>query len=311
MVDRKLLAATVVAALLGLVGASTPDATTAGQLARPKPLFPVTIKTATGRVTIPRRPRRIVSLSPTLTENLFAVGAGSQVIAVDERSNYPRRAPRTTLSGFQPNAEAIAGYRPDLVFLHPGGGEIVSQLRVLRIRVVQLPAAANLNHAYTEILQVGRATGHPQAAQRVVRSMKSRIAAAVASAKRSGSARLSVYHELTTDYYSVTSRTFIGQIYRLFGLRNIADNAGGTSDYPQLSGEYIVASSPDLIFLADSKCCGQSYATVSARPGWSTVRAVRGRSVVRLDDDIASRWGPRVATLVQTIAATVRRARST
>jgi iron complex transport system substrate-binding protein len=120
-----------------------------------------------------------------------------------------------------------------------------------------------------------------------------------------------VYHELTTDYYSVTSRTFIGQIYRMFGLRNIADSAGGTSDYPQLSGEYIVASNPDLIFLADSKCCGQSLATVSARPGWSTTRAVRGRNVVRLDDDVASRWGPRVASLVQTVAAYVKRARST
>lgn len=310
MVDRKLLAATVVATLLGLVGASTPGATTAGQLARPKALFPVTIKTATGRVTIPRRPRRIVSLSPTLTENLFAVRAGSQVVAVDERSNYPRRAPRTTLSGFQPNAEAIAGYRPDLVFLHPGGGEIVSQLRALRIRVLQLPAAANLSQAYTEILQVGRATGHPQAARRVVRSMKSRIALAVASARRSGSTRLSVYHELTTDYYSATSKTFIGQVYRLFGLRNIADGAAGAnSGYPKLSAEHIIASNPDLIVLADSKCCGQTYATVAARPGWQTIKAVRNRRVIRADDDVVSRWGPRIVGFVQLVARTLRSVR--
>ena len=307
MVDRKLVAATVVATLLGLMGASTPAATTAGQLARPKPLFPVTIKTATGRVTIPRRPRRIVSLSPTLTENLFAVGAGSQVVAVDERSNYPRRAPRTTLSGFQPNAEAIAGYRPDLVFLHPGGGEIVSQLRALRIRVIQLPAATNVNHAYTEILQVGRATGHPRAAQRVIRSMKARIAVAVASARRSGSTRLSVYHELTTDYYSATSKTFIGQVYRLFGLRNIADGAAGASSgYPKLSAEHIIASNPDLIVLADSKCCGQSHATVAARPGWQTIKAVRNRRVIRADDDVVSRWGPRIVGFVQLVARTLR-----
>lgn len=308
MVDRKLLAATIVAALLGFVGASTPS-TAAGPLAtpRPKPLFPVTIKAANGRVTIPRRPRRIVSLSPTLTENLFAVGAGRQVVAVDERSNYPRRAPRTRLSGFQPNAEAIAAYRPDLVFLHPGGGDIVRQLRALRIRVIQLPAAANLNQAYTEIVQVGRATGHPRVAQRVVRSMRSRIAGAVASARSSRTRRLSVYHELTTDYYSATSRTFIGQVYKLFGLRNIADAApGGSSGYPKLSAEYIIASNPDLIVLADSKCCGQSYATVAARPGWRTINAVRNRRVIRADDDVVSRWGPRIVGFVQIVARTLR-----
>ena len=300
MVNRTLLVV-VVAATLVPVGAAAPRAEP-----RPKALFPVTIKAANGRVTIPRRPTRIVSLSPTTTENLFAVGAGRQVVAVDSLSNYPKRAPRTKLSGFTPNAEAIASYRPDLVFLHTGG-EIVAQLRKLRIRVIQLPAARNLGHAYTEIVQVGRATGHPQAARRLVRSMKARIAAAVASARRRGSARLSVYHELTTDYYSATSQTFIGHVYRLFGLRNIADGADGSgSGYPKLAGEYVIAANPDLIVLADSKCCGQSHATVSARPGWSTINAVRTRRVVRADDDVVSRWGPRIVGFVRLVATTLR-----
>lgn len=304
MVHPKLLAAALAATLTGLFG----SAAAPGQpLAMPKPLFPVTIEAANGRVTIPRRPTRIVSLSPTLTENLFAVGAGKQVVAVDERSNYPKSAPRTKLSGFQPNAEAIAGYRPDLVFLHPGGGEIVAQLRSLGIRVLQLPAAVNLSQAYREILQVGRATGHPRVAQGVVRSMRSRLNAAVASAKRRGAARLAVYHELTTDYYSATSKTFIGQVYKLFGLRNIADGASGAgSGYPKLSGEHIIASNPDLIVLADSKCCGQTYATVAARPGWQTIKAVRNQRVIRADDDVVSRWGPRIVGFVRTVASALR-----
>jgi iron complex transport system substrate-binding protein len=303
MVNRTLLVATIAAILAVSFGASTPAAPPP---ARPQALFPVTIKAANGRVTIPRRPTRIVSLSPTATENLFAVGAGRQVVAVDALSNYPKRAPRTRLSGFTPNAEAIAGYRPDLVLLHTGG-EIVDQLRELRIRVIQLPAARNLAHAYTEIVQIGRATGHPQAARRLVRSMKARIASAVASAGRSGSARLSVYHELTTDYYSATSRTFIGQVYKLFGLRNIADGAEGSgSGYPKLSAEHIIASNPDLIVLADSKCCGQSHETVAARPGWSTIKAVRARRVFRADDDVASRWGPRIVGFVRLVATALR-----
>jgi iron complex transport system substrate-binding protein len=302
MVKRTLLVV-VVAAMLVLLGASSPAAQPPQ---KPKALFPVTIKAANGRVTIPRRPTRIVSLSPTTTENLFAVGAGRQVIAVDGLSNYPRRAPRTKLSGFTPNAEAIASYRPDLVFLHTGG-DIIKQLRKLRIRVIQLPAARNLQHAYAEIVQVGRATGHPEAARRLVRSMKSRIGSAVAAARASGSASLSVYHELTTDYYSATSRTFIGQVYRLFRLRNIADGADSTgTGYPQLSAEHIVASNPELIVLADSKCCGQSHETVAARPGWSTIKAVRNRRVVRADDDVVSRWGPRIVGFVRLVAGVVR-----
>ena len=178
MVYRTLLVATV-AAILVSFGAAAPAAEPP---AKPKALFPVTIKAANGRVTIPRRPTRIVSLSPAATENLFAVGAGRQVVAVDALSNYPKRAPRTKLSGFTPNAEAIASYKPDLVVLH-SGGKIIQQLRQLRIRVIQLPAARNLAHAYAEIVQIGRATGHPQAARRLVRSMKARIAAAVASAR--------------------------------------------------------------------------------------------------------------------------------
>lgn len=302
MVNRTLLFA-VVAAILVLFGASAPAAKPPQ---KPKALFPVTIKAANGRVTIPRRPKRIVSLSPTTTENLFAVGAGRQVVAVDELSNYPKRAPRTKLSGFTPNAEAIASYRPDLVFLH-AGGEIIRQLRELRIRVIQLPAASNLAHAYAEIVQVGRATGHPNAARRLVASMKARIAKAVASARGSGAAGLSVYHELTTDYYSATSRTFIGQVYRLFRLRNIADGTEGSgSGYPKLSGEHIIASNPDLIVLADSKCCGQSYETVAARPGWSTIKAVRARRVIRADDDVVSRWGPRIVGFVRLVAGVLR-----
>ena len=307
MVKSKLAVAVLAAATVSLtLGTGSSAGAGATPEAKKRPLFPVTIQAANGRVTIPRRPTRIVSLSPTATENLFAVGAGSQVVAVDEFSNYPVRAPRTKLSGFQPNAEAIAGYRPDLVLLHTGG-EIIDQLRALGIRVIHLPAAASLNQAYTELSQVGRATGHPQAAQRVVRSMKQRIATAVAQARKRGSTRLSVYHELTTDYYSASSRTFIGQVYKLFGLRNIADAAAGAnSGYPKLSAEHIIASNPDLIVLADSKCCGQSFATVASRPGWNTIRAVRNRRVIRADDDVVSRWGPRIVGFVRAVATVLR-----
>ena len=112
------------------------------------------------------------------------------------------------------------------------------------------------------------------------------------------------YYELDQTYYSVTSSTFIGKVLGLLGLRNIADqapSAATSGGYPQLSAEFIVQSNPDWVFLADTICCGQSVHTVSARAGWSTVKAVQKGQVVALNDDIASRWGPRIVNLLQTV----------
>jgi iron complex transport system substrate-binding protein len=250
-------------------------------------------------------PKRIVSLSPTTTETLFAIGAVRQVVAVDDQSNYPRRAPRTSLSGYTPNVEAIAGYRPDLVILAFDANDAVSGLRKLGIKVLLQPAAKDLPAAYAQIRRLGVLTGHRKAAVALVARMQKAIGKAVRAVPRR---QLTVYHELTPDLYSATSRTFIGRIYKLFRLRNIADAADSTgSGYPQLSGEYIVSANPRLIVLADTRCCGQSAATVSSRPGWSGIAAVRTRSIVAIDDSVASRWGPRIVQFVQAVAKVLKR----
>jgi iron complex transport system substrate-binding protein len=101
----------------------------------------------------------------------------------------------------------------------------------------------------------------------------------------------------------VTSKTFIGSLYALFGLKNIADEADkqGTG-YPQLSAEYLLQSDPDLVFLADTKCCGQTAGTVAQRPGWPNLKAVKNGAVIELDDDVASRWGPRIIDQLRVVA---------
>jgi iron complex transport system substrate-binding protein len=250
-------------------------------------------------------PHRIVSLSPTATESLFAIGAGAQVIAVDDQSDYPKRAPRTSLSGYTPNVEAIAGYRPDLVVLSGDANSVVEGLRKLNIRVLLQPSATSLPAAYGQIKQLGAVTGHKRSAAALVARMKKAIAQTVKSVPKR---KLSVYHELDPTYYSATSKTFIGRIYKLFGLRNIADAADSSgSGYPQLSGEYILSSNPGLIVLADTRCCGQSAATVAARPGWSGLSAVRSHRVVGIDDSVASRWGPRIVDFVRAVGKALRR----
>jgi iron complex transport system substrate-binding protein len=136
-------------------------------------------------------------------------------------------------------------------------------------------------------------TGHLGDAAEVVAGMQADIAE-LATQVPTAEVPLTYYHELDPTYFSVTSDTFIGQIYALAGLQNIADQANATNQYPQLSSELIVSADPDLIFLADSKCCDQSADTVAARDGWADIAAVTNGNVISMDDDIASRWGPRV-----------------
>jgi iron complex transport system substrate-binding protein len=249
-----------------------------------------------------RFPHRIVSLSPTVTEDLFAIGAGKQVVAVDNQSNYPKQAPLTSLSGYDPNVEAIADYHPDLVLISYNPSNFAAQLRKLGIKVKFVAAANNLEQAYGEIRGLGRLTGHARGAGAVVRSMRRHLAAIVASVPKTRR-HATVYHELDPTYFSATSQTFIGSVYKLFGFRDIADAAGGAGGgYPQLSGEYIVARDPKIIVLADTRCCGQDYATVADRPGWSSISAVQHHRVVQANDDVASRWGPRIVQFARTVA---------
>jgi len=290
---------TVLAAALSAGALASPARTAAAP-------FPVTVTVTNGKVTVPKRPARIVSLSPTATETLFAIGAGAQVVAVDDQSDYPKNAPRTTLSGFTPNVESIAGYRPDLVVISFDPKGLSEALGKLGIPVVHQDAAATLKGAYQQIRQLGKVTGHTLQADGLVTRMKQRIGSIVAKTrtKTTGS---TVYHELDPTLFSLTSNTFVGRIYEMFGLRNVADEAKGGTDYPQLSAEYVVSANPELIVLADTVCCAQSARTVASRPGWSRIAAVRSGSVVRLDDSIASRWGPRLVNLVRAIGTALDR----
>jgi iron complex transport system substrate-binding protein len=276
--------------------------------------FPVTVTAANGSVTIKAKPTHIVSLSPTATEDLYGVGAGSQVVAVDSDSNFPADAPVTKLSGLTPNVEAIAKYNPDLVIAYQNIDGLVSSLAKLGVPVLIEPAATDLNDAYQQIDQIGTATGHATQAQALVTSMKSQIAGYVAQAG-STHKNLTYFWEVQANpYYSATSTTFIGQIVGLFGLKNIADAADKASDggYPELSEEYIVAARPQIIFLADNFPAdgGQTPSIVAKRPGWDAIPAVKDNEIIALNDDIASRWGPRLPQLVQQISQAVEKATS-
>jgi iron complex transport system substrate-binding protein len=247
-------------------------------------------------------PQRIVSLSPTHTEILFALGAGDQVVAVDSMSNYPAESASvlTDISAYEPNVEAISALEPDLVVIGDDFSGLAEQLSAIGIESWVSPAPLTLDEAYQQIVELGDVVGHLEDAQSVTQTMKDDIAEIVAAIEIPA-APISYYHELDDTYYSVTGNTFIGSIYELFGMRNIADATEGETDYPQLSAEFIVSQDPNVIFLADVNL-GVTAETVAARPGWSGLSAVVSGNIVAIDDDIASRWGPRLVEYVQAVA---------
>ena len=246
-------------------------------------------------------PTKIISLSPSATEDLFAIGAGKQVLAVDDLSNYPSIAPMTKLSAFTPNVEALAAYHPDLVILNSTAtkaGDVRKQLESLGIKVFWEISPNSIEEAYAEIIALGKITGKVSAASTNVSNMKKAIALSIAKYHRGKS--LTFFHELDNTLYSATSDTFIGKVYKSFGLTNIAD-AAATADsygYPQLTPEYLIKANPRVVFLADADY-GESAATVAKRPGWSNITAVRKGQVIALPTDIPSRWGPRLVDFYQ------------
>jgi iron complex transport system substrate-binding protein len=296
-VKRTALALVAALALLAACGDASSDADTdAGA-------EPAADTTAAG----PDAPQRIISLSPSATEMLFAIGAGDQVVAVDSMSNYPPEAPVTDLSAYEPNLEAIASHDPDLVVVDGTDPELIDGLEAIDIEVREAPAPASLDDLYAQIEELGAATGHAEEADRLTADMAADVEETLAKLPERDEP-LTYYHELDDTLYSVTSETFLGNLYGLAGLENVADAAdpdGANGGYPQLSAEYLVDADPDLVFLADAKCCGQTAATFAGRPGFGGLSAVANGDVVLLDDDVASRWGPRVVDLLTQIVDAV------
>jgi iron complex transport system substrate-binding protein len=305
---RMISAGFAVVALVA-AGCSTTE-TDAPPAADPAPAasgeFPRTITSGSdgGSVTIDAAPQKIVSLSPTATETLYAVGAGDQVVAVDDQSDFPADAPMTGLSAFTPSLEAIVAYDPDLVITSTDLGLVTSTLAEAGVPTLVLPAATSIDDAYSQIERVADATGHDADGDAVVSRTRDRIDAAVASVP-TREAPLTYFHELDDTLYTVTSASFVGQIYGLFGLTSIADGSDA-GDYPQLAAEAVITSNPDVVFLADAQCCGVTAASVSSRPGWGSMTAVRDGRIFPMDEDLSSRWGPRIAEQAEAVASVIR-----
>lgn len=268
--------------------------------------FPVTVEAGNGPVTIEERPQRVVSLSATHTEVLYAIGAGDQVVGTDLTSNYPPEAEATArVDAFNFDVEEVAALSPDLVVLAFDFGGEVAALDAIAVTTLLLPPPATLEGALDQMRLLGEVTGHAAAADALATDQEQRIAAAVASVPAAAGG-MTFFHEVDATLFSANSSTFLGDLYARLGLVNIADEVPDefASGYVQVSPELILGTDPDFIFLADA-AFGETAEAVATRPGWAELSAVQEGRVVELDGDVAGRWGPRTAGLVEQIAAAV------
>lgn len=269
--------------------------------------YPLTIKFGDYTTKLVKKPTRIISLSPSATEIFYAIGAKSQILAVDSLSNYPTGAPISKISAYEPNVEAILQMKPDLVLLASDSvkaPQIRNALIKLGVAVLMEKAPATLSDVYAENTALGKVTDRASGAAKLNESMAKSIKNIILKAKTNSMIR--IFHELDETYYSATSNTFIGKVYKDFGAINIADAALGadSSGYPQLSAEYLLKSDPQVVFLADAQY-GTTIESVSKRAGWSQMSAVINQKIVALPADIPSRWGPRLVDFYKLIGSTL------
>lgn len=251
-------------------------------------------------VTLEGPPKRIISLSPGITENLFAIGAGGNVVAVDRFSDFPeavRSLPKVDYTS--PNVESVLALNPDLVIASSRQRNVVPSFEQAGLRVWTLDEPASLASTVDQVRLIGTATNASAKANALADAMQARMDAIAAKiGSLDGGPR--VYHEIDPKLFSAASNTFVGDFYRLLKAQNIA--ASAVTPFPQLTDEAIIAADPEVMILTDAKFMAGGADEVRGRPGWTAITAIRTGRVYELDDDLLSRPGPRVIDGLEQLA---------
>jgi len=241
-------------------------------------------------------PQRIVSLASHATEIFCAIGAGEQLVAVDQFANCPAGSDeKPAVDAFQPSVEAIVTYDPDLVYAWYDPGDLVQSLRNAGITVFFLAVPSDIEGLFDNIRLIGGIAGREDASETLIEDMEAERDAIVATLDGID-AGPRIFHESDASLYTARSDTFVGELYTLLKAQNIADEAG--SPYPQLSSEAVVAADPEVIVLADFA----DPAEVAARPGWSAISAVANDRICPVNPDLTDRPGPNIMQGLRALA---------
>ncbi len=255
------------------------------------------VDSARRTVVIPKAPARIISLAPSVTEIVFALGLGERLVAVDNHSDFPPEV--KTLPHFQTyplNLEQLVSFNPDLVL----AGSITSQEEIVKMQDLKLnvlvvgTSTSSFDSVLTDIALVGEATGQQAKAERITDTMTQRLTA-IRSLVAKATSRPRVYWELdATDPgkpFTPGPGSFVDELITLAGGTNVASNAKST--WAQVNSEEIVAANPEVIIMSDV-AYGISVESLRGRSGWGTIQAVRANRVFPIDDNLVSRQGPRI-----------------
>jgi len=270
-----------------------------------KTSFPLTITDCLGRsVKIEKKPRRIISLAPSNTEILFAVGAADKIVGVTKYCDYPPEAKnKEIIGGFSdPNIEKIISLNPDLVFATTMHEKAVKDLEKANIPVIVLHANT-IEGVIENINLAGKATGQENEASEVVASMEEKVQKVTAKIKDiSEKDKPKVYYEVFSEpIMTAGPKTLIHDLITMAGGINIGADA--ETDYPQYSIEILLKKNPDVMIAPDLH--GSNTATlenVKQRPGWSDIAAVKNNRVCIIEDDLITVPGPRIADGLEAVA---------
>lgn len=255
-------------------------------------------------VTLDGPPKRIMTLAPSNTEILFALGAEGRIVAVDRWSDFPPAAKaKPRVAPLNPSLEQIVSFSPDLILSAHGGAEPLLPLERQGIRVM-IFAPRTLDDIYRNILLIGRIVAAEERAEHLVRRMRQRVAAVVAAVQDAPEPK--VFIELdgseTSRPFTAGPGSFIDVLIRLAGGVNVA--ARSRTAWPQFSLEELIRADPDLIILGDALAPlnPQTPELVAQRPGWSRLRAVRLGAISAIDSNVISRPGPRIVEGIELFA---------
>lgn len=310
-----LSAALLLTLLLGACGSAPADATelpapqidTLQSTATPEPAEPLTFEDGLGRtITLEGPAQRIISLAPSNTEMLFALGAGDQVVGRDSASDYPEEALALedigdTFVGL--NTELILSLEPDLILAAEiSPPEYIIELENLGLTVYWLANPVVLEDLYTNLEIVGQLTGREEEAQTLITDLQTRVEA-VESALESTSETPTVFYELDSSDPAAPWTAGFGSFIDQLIARAGGENAAGQLDtaYGQLSIENLLERDPDIILLGDA-AYGVSPESLAERPGWGALSAVQNGQVYPFDDNLASRPGPRLIDALEQLA---------
>ena len=272
------------------------------------PAWSFSASDATGQeVTLANVPERIVSLAPSITEILFAVGAGDQVVGRDSYSDYPEQAAQAADIGggySELNTEAILALEPDLVLASElTSADQIKSIKDLNLTIFVVPNPTDFDGLYADLTLVGQMTGHADSTPDLINGYKARVAA-VESTLADVSEKPLVFYELDgTDSsapWTSGPGTFIDTLINMAGGRNVGASLQG--DWVQISAEDLIVQNPDIILLGDATWGGMTPDMVTSRPGWDSISAVSQGQVYTFDDNLVSRPGPRLIDGLEAMA---------